>query len=323
MATKVNESFRPQYLLRSGHLQTLFSVSRKLSEPVRYRKERIETLDNDFLDLNWLSNNNLKIAVLCHGLEGHSHTPYMKGMAIELKNAGWDVLAWNYRSCSKEINRTNKMYNAGETADLDRVLNHIINKKKYDQIALVGFSLGANLVLRFLYDHQSKYSNYLSACIAISCPLDLMSSSLRLSKGLSLIYTKKFLSALKKKVIKKEKQFPDQYKSIYFDQINNFIDFDTHFTAPIYGFKDATDFYRQKSSINILPRITLPTLIINSLDDPFLGEECFPLELIDSNDKISFEITKYGGHTGFIKNFNSTYSWAEKRSVSFLNKLST
>ena len=146
MAVKVNSTFSPHFLLKSGHLQTIFSIRRKFSEKIHYEKERIETLDNDFLDLNCLCSNKAKVVVLCHGLEGHSHTPYMKGMAIMLKNAGWDVLAWNYRSCSREINKTSKLYHAGATEDLNQVIDYVINEKKYTQIALVGFSLGANLV---------------------------------------------------------------------------------------------------------------------------------------------------------------------------------
>ena len=316
---KNSTDYKPRLLFRNGHIQSIFpSLFRKVSG-VCYKRERIETPDDDFLDLDWSYAGGKILAVISHGLEGNSQRSYVKGMVKALNEANIDALAWNYRSCSGETNRQLRMYHNGSTDDLDFVIRHAI-KKGYKNIVLIGFSMGGNLSLLYLGQQAEKHLTQLKGAVTFSVPLDLKDSSEQLSLGSNKIYMKRFLKMLHQKVKDKMELFPDKIDDIGYDQIKDFKDFDDRYTAPLHGFKNAEDYWSKCSSGSLLGRIKVPSLIVNAEDDPFLGELCYPYEQ-RKNPNVHLEIPKYGGHVGFMNQSISGKYWSESLSINFIQNL--
>ncbi len=309
-------NYKPRVLFRNGHIQSIFpSLFRKVSG-VCYKRERIETPDNDFLDLDWSAAGKNVLAIISHGLEGNSERSYVKGMVKALNEANIDALAWNYRSCSGETNRQLRMYHNGSTDDLDFVIRHAL-KKGYEKIYLIGFSMGGNLSLLYLGQQGDKLLPQLKGAVAFSVPVDLKDSSIELSSWINKIYMKRFLKMLHQKVKDKMELFPDKIDDIGYEQIKDFKDFDERYTAPLNGFESAEDYWAKCSCGPLLEQIRIPSLIVNALDDPFLGEACYP-NTQSKNPNIHLEIPKYGGHVGFInKSINGKY-WSETRAIDFI-----
>ncbi len=313
-----NESFyqRPKWLF-SGHLETIYPALFRQVELQKPERERIVTADGDFLDLDWFRNGNPRLVILSHGLEGNSTRPYMLGMAREFTLKGFDVLSWNFRGCSEEMNRKVIFYHSGATYDLDTVVSHA--EKNYSEIYLVGFSLGGNLTLKYL--GEKKFSNpKIKNAVAISVPLDLAGSCNKISSGENIIYSKRFLKSLKEKVVRKSLAFPGELPVGLLRKIKTLRDFDEYFTGPLHGFSDAAEYYRVNSSLQFLDQITVPTLILNAQNDPFLSETCFPVKLARSLDLIHFEFPKHGGHVGFSGEFGKKYYYSEARAVEFITR---
>ena len=313
-------SYRPPFLFNNGHLQTLYpSMARKV-DGVVYQRERIFTPDDDFLDLDWSRAGSRKLAVLSHGLEGHTGRPYMVGMARMLNQHGWDVLAWNYRACSGEINRRLRMYHNGCIDDLDCVVRHGLKNGAYEQAAMIGFSLGGNLTLMYLGSKGSVLDPHIQGAVAFSVPCDLKAGALELAKARNYIYMKQFLVSLHEKIKLKMEQMPGVINDDGYDRIRDFKGFDDRYTAPINGFKDAEDYWFKCSSGRFLHTITVPTLIVNALDDPFLAPSCYPVAQAEQNRYVHLEMPLSGGHVGFVQ-FNADGSyWSENRTVEFLGQ---
>ncbi len=311
------ESYTSPCLLFNAHLQTIYpSLFRKVE--VAWLRERITTPDTDFLDIDWLKGNSKKLVIISHGLEGNSRRAYVSGMANAFSKNGFDVLAWNFRGCSDEINRQLRFYHSGATDDLEQVINHAIALNHYDEINLVGFSLGGNLTLKYLGE-QAKLPSSLNRAVVFSVPLHLHASCIQISKPSNWIYSQRFLRSLKKKITGKAKLYPE-LDIEKLKTINTILEFDDQYTAPLHGFKDAIDYYTQCSSIHFLSAIKTPTLIVSAWNDPFLSNECFPIEKLRGHPSVIFEATKHGGHCGFASfNENGVY-WSEQRALNFINQ---
>jgi predicted alpha/beta-fold hydrolase len=313
-------SYRPPFLLRNGLLQTVFPTLLRSSPPSFYQRERINTPDDDFLDLDWARTGSSRIAVLSHGLEGNSRRPYMTGMARMLNRRGWDALAWNYRSCSGEINRRLRMYHNGSIDDLDLVVNHVLWTGSYETVALVGFSLGGNLTLVYLGARARAIDRCVRRAVVFSAPCDLESSARELARPKNRIYMNQFLASLHGKIRAKMALHPGRIDDRDFHLIRDFQGFDDRYTAPIHGFRDAHDYWTQCSSRQFIPAIRIPTLIVNALDDPFLGRACFPFDEASASRHVWLETPDRGGHVGFME-FNSDGSyWSERRALEFLEQ---
>lgn len=309
----VSSSFRPPWHLRNGHAQTLLAgfVARRMA--VDCRRERIELPDGDFLDADWVENQSRRLAIFTHGLEANSANHTIRTTSALLKDAGWDSLAWNFRGCGGEINRLPRFYHSGDTADLAFLVERAASR--YESIALVGFSLGGNVTLKYLGEAAPHPS--VKAAVAISVPADLASSARVLdTRLLNRIYLGRFIKSLVKKVKSKAPLFPEAFDLAGIDTIRSFREFDDRFTARIHGFRDAEDYWTRSSSRQFLPAISLPTLLVNALDDPFLGAESFPFEEAAQNPHLVFECPRHGGHIGFM---DDAGFWCEKRIVEFLN----
>ena len=313
-------SYQAPLLFSNGCVQTVYpSLTRRLDAGV-YRRERIFTPDDDFLDLDWSRVGSRKLVILSHGLEGDTHRPYMVGMARMMNRTGWDALAWNYRSCSGEINRQLRMYHNGCIDDLDCVVQHALKSGAYDTVALIGFSLGGNLTLMYLGSMGSKLDRRIQRSVVFSVPCDLKAGALELAKPKNCLYMKQFLVSLHEKIKKKMEQMPGRINDDNYDRIRDFKEFDDRYTAPINGFKDAEDYWFKCSSGRFLHTITVPTLLINALDDPFLAPSCYPVSQAEQSRYVHLEMPSSGGHVGFVQ-FNTDGSyWSENRSVEFLRE---
>jgi uncharacterized protein len=306
-------NYKRPSLLFSGHLETIYpALFRTIELP--YKRERIPTPDGDFLDLDWIKNNSKKLVIISHGLEGNSSRAYMKGMAKAFSEKGFDVIAWNFRGCSAEMNKLLRFYHSGATDDLDSVVRHA-QRNGYTEIYLIGFSLGGNLTLKYLGERNS--STEITKAVVFSTPLDLHTSCLKISKPGNVIYSARFLKSLKNKIIQKSKLIPGlDLKGI--ERIDTLISFDDRYTAPLHGFDSALDYYNKCSSIHFIESITLPTLIVNAQNDPFLSELCYPISEVKNHPWVKFENPQFGGHVGFAQfNKNGLY-WSEERALSFL-----
>ena len=305
--------YTPPALLFNRHLETIYpSLLRKVAFRLPVR-ERIQTPDDDFLDLDWYKQGSTRCVIISHGLEGNTQRSYILGMAKTFFQDGYDVLTWNFRGCSGEVNRQLRFYHSGATDDLHTVVSHA--SQEYELLFLVGFSLGGNLTLKYL--GEELVPSAVKKAVAISVPLNLHTSSIELTKSSNWIYAQRFLRSLSAKVRAKPglKNVLDVSK---LDQIRTLMEFDDHFTGPLHGFRDAIDYYTRCSSIHFLSRINVPTLIINAKNDPFLSEDCYP---DISSPPITLEFPDRGGHVGFARFGKNGLYWSEMRALSFIGSV--
>ena len=267
-----------------------------------------------------LSCQSRRLAILCHGLEGSSQSKYIIGTGNLLLNNGWDIAAINYRGCSGVINHNPRLYHSGATDDIHEVVSQLGDA--YDEIALVGFSLGGNLVLKYAGEGVYPTAKKILCVVAISVPVDLEAGSKQISKKSNLIYEKKFLKSLHLKVKDKSSQYPDLIDPSSMKSVRTIFDFDDVYTSKLHGFKDAKDYYNKSSSKQFLSTIKTPTLIINALDDPFLPKQCYPQNEANQNKWITLLTPKFGGHVGFVSTASPFY-WEEDVINQYLSQASS
>ena len=239
-------------------------------------------------------------------------------MWLALRRRSWDTVAWNCGGCSGEPNRLLRSYHSGVSDDLGHVIDHAISKG-YQSVALIGFSLGGNIVLKYLGEQGSKLHPEVKAGVAFSVPCDLTSSSLRLADWDNKIYMSRFMNGLKEKIIQKDNKFPGKLNLAGIKRIKNFKQFDDRFTAPLNGFIDARDYWVRASSKPHLENIQIPSLLIQAANDPFLPEPCFPRKIAKASKSLHLEIPRHGGHVGFISR-GSEY-WSERRCAKFIEEV--
>ncbi|TDQ18531.1 hypothetical protein DFQ04_0333 [Algoriphagus boseongensis] len=305
---------RPKWLF-NGHLETIYPALFRKVDFQKPERERISTPDGDFLDLDWYKNHKPKLVLISHGLEGNSSRPYIMGMVREFVQNGFDALAWNYRGCGDELNNKPIFYHSGATYDLDTVISHAL--KSYEEIYLVGFSLGGNLTLKYLGEKKNSLPQIKKA-VAISVPLDLGKSCDKISSGENILYSKRFLSTLKEKVVRKSMLFPEEITPQKLEKVKTLRDFDDVFTGPLHGFQDAQEYYEVNSSLQFLDQIEVPALVLNAINDPFLSDTCFPYSLAKKLETVFFEFPKHGGHVGFSSGGNEKSYYSERRAVEFI-----
>ncbi len=311
---------KPRMWYRNGHVQTVIASTFRKVNGVYYNRERIQTPDDDFLDLDWSCSGEKILAVISHGLEGNSHSASVKGMVKALNEVNIDCLAWNYRNCSGETNRQLRMYHNGATDDLDLVIRHAITRG-YENIILLGFSMGGNMSLLYLGQQSDQLHPQVKGAVTFSVPIDLEDSANQLSRVINKLYMKHFLKLFYSKLKEKQALFPEHINLENYSKIKNFKDYDGRYTAPIHGFKSAEDYWSKCSSGPLLNNIQVPSLIVNAADDPFLGSKCYPRQQ-QTNPNISLEIPKYGGHIGFMKHHIHKKYLSESRAIEFIQTLS-
>lgn len=308
----VASDFVPPPGFGNGHVQTILGAIRPCRLPKSGSRERLELPDGDFLDLDWFRSGHNRLAILTHGLEGNSTDGSMGGLAYALHQAGWDVLAWNFRGCSGQPNRLLRSYHSGETEDLGAVIGRAA--ESYQCLALVGFSLGGNATLKYLGEAPPHPS--VKAAVAVSAPIDLASSARVLDQHwANRFYLHRFMKSLTRKIAAKAEAFPGQINITGLRQIRSFREFDERFTARLHGFHSAEDYWARCSARAFLPAITIPTLLLSAQNDPFLAAESFPIAEAEKSAFLYLEMPKSGGHLGFL---DTRGSWAERRIAQFL-----
>jgi hypothetical protein len=306
-------TYRAPAWLPGGHLQTIFPALFNRVPLLTRVRERIATPDGDFLDLDWArAPAHRRLAILTHGLEGSSHDSSVQSVAHALHRDGWDILAWNFRGCSGTANLRLRSYHSGSTDDLASVIDHALATETPDEVALVGFSLGGNVTLKYLGDLGPAVDPRLTAAVAFSVPCDLAASSLALENRANRIYMDRFLFNLRRKIREKMVAHPGELTDHGLDAMRTFREFDGAYTAPLHGYRDAQDYWTRASSKPVLPHITIPTLLVNARNDPFLPAACLPESEATASTHFHLEIPATGGHLGFPRN------WMPHRTTTFL-----
>jgi predicted alpha/beta-fold hydrolase len=314
-------SFRPPLFQWNGHLQTIIpSLLRKVGFQWQQR-ERLELPDGDFVDLDWhRSSVKQPLLIITHGLEGDAGRPYVTGMAQLFTANGFDALGWNCRSCSGEMNRLLRFYHHGDASDLREVILHAIRQYGYDEIFLVGFSMGGSLSFRAVAENPDWVPAQVKGVVGFSTPCDLYASVKRLAARGNRMYQQRFLRKLGVKIRHKEKMYPDQISSRGYESITNFEEFDNRYTAPLHGFTDAQDFYRRASVKPLLHQLRIPGLLVQALNDSFLDKTCYCDEIAATHPYLHLILTEQGGHCGFQQRRHSI-TWAESTTLNFINSI--
>lgn len=317
----LSSNYRPPIPFRNGHFSTVYSSTLRKVELLKQYRTTLQTPDGDLLELDWSHalEPTDKIAVILHGLEGDAQRPYMLGSARLFNQNNIDVVRVNFRGCGGQPNKLYSSYHSGKSDDLKYVINAILAKSTYHDIFLNGFSLGANILLKYL--GEETVPNQIKAAIAISVPCDLHATMLELHKPKNRIYANRFKKTLIQKLLQKHEQFPEHIELKAIQNIKTLKDFDDVYTSKAHGFKDAEDYYKKNSSLGYLQQIKIPTLLINALNDSFLAPSCFPLDIAKNKPNLFLETPRYGGHVGFFKFGKSYYN--ELRTMAFIQSIST
>jgi predicted alpha/beta-fold hydrolase len=294
--------------------------------PLTTRIERWPTSDGDEIELHRVdpvegSAHGGRLLVL-HGLEGTIQSHYLRGILAQARQRGWAADALIFRTCNGEVPRARRLYHSGETTDLDLVVQRLVREHRGQPLALAGFSLGGNVLLKWLGERGGDLPPEVKSAAAVSVPYDLERGSRFIERGFSRVYTRHFLRTLRAKARTKLARDPDLFDVSALERARTLFAFDDAVTAPVHGFADARDYYRRSSSIRFLQAIRRPTLLLSAYDDPFLPPKVLSeVEAIaEANPCIVTEFHERGGHVGFIAGqwpWSPRY-YAEDRVLSFL-----
>lgn len=306
MPILTTSSFRPAWWLSHPHLQTLWPALLRSSPTLARTRERLHTPDGDFLDLDWHGKKHHAIVMLLHGLSGSSNSTYILGMQQELLRKGFCSVGMNFRGCSGQPNNTARCYHSGDTDDVDFLFRHLRKAYPHMPIAVVGYSLGGNVLLKWLGEGRQNLDIFAAA--AVSVPLLLNKCSSRMDVGFSKRYRNQLLKELKGYIYSKHNHLrsigqPHEADKLQqlgdLTPISSFWEYDDRVIAGLYPFTDVNDYYAQSSSRQYLKSINTPTLIIHANDDPFMTPEVIPSES-ELSPSVDFEIAASGGHVGFV-----------------------
>ncbi len=311
------DGFQPAWWCRGAHLQTLWSPLFRRQPRIKLYRERLELPDGDFVDLDWTPGERGPIVVILHGLEGSAQSPYVLGLLRAAQQRGWRGVAMHFRGCSGEPNRLARSYHSGDTADLALLVQTLRTREPHTPLAVVGYSLGGNVLLKWLGETGAQAG--VRAAAAVSVPFVLHHAAQRLNRGFSRIYQWALLQNLRQSVRRKFKNIaaPIDLKNVA--AINNLRDFDDRITAPLHGFTDADHYYTVASSRQYLKQIQVNTLIIHALNDPFMSAEVIPAAS-ELSTAVTFELHIDGGHVGFVAGawpWRAKY-WLEERIPAYL-----
>lgn len=305
--------------LPGGHLQTIYPAKCIAKPAVDYRRERWNTPDGDFVDLDFVDGKKgLPFVVLFHGLEGSSHSHYARALMAHIATLGWSGAVVHFRGCSGELNHAPRFYHSGDAHELDWILRRLaphVRERGAGKFYATGVSLGGNALLRWLGESQHSAKIVDAAC-AISAPIDLAGGGAALSRGMNMIYTRIFLQTLKPKCLEKLAQFPGLFDRDTMMHSRDLYAFDNVVTAPLHGFLDTDDYWHRASAKYVIDDITVPTLVLNARNDPFLPAHYLPAKAAPA---VTLEYPEHGGHVGFsVGPFPGKLNWLPQRMVRFL-----
>jgi hypothetical protein len=317
-----NNPFKPAWWLPNPHLQTMWPVLlRRNIKNIELERERVELPDGDFIDMDWVGRSGIgPLVLILHGFEGSIESHYAKGMLQKIVQNGWRGVFMHFRGCSGEPNRLPRNYHSGETSDVAYIVNLLRERDNNPKIAVIGYSLGGNVLLKWLGETGNQ--NPLKAAIAISVPFELHKASQRIQHGFSRCYQWYFLKCLRERLTIKYQYVPNApLKPSQLGSVRTIMEFDNQFTAPLHGFANVDEYYTKASSRQYLRGIQVPTLILHAKDDPFMSEDVIP-EKHELSPHVNFELTEAGGHVGFVTGkypWRPEY-WLEHRVPEFLKE---
>jgi predicted alpha/beta-fold hydrolase len=305
--------------LRGGHCQTIYSYFLGRAPACTYHRERWETPDGDFIDLDWLSQpGSSNLVVLFHGLEGCSRSQYALSLMNELRRSGWSGVVPHFRGCSGTANRLERAYHSGDSAELDWILRRLRSTSAAARLYVVGVSMGGNVLLKWLGEQGADALAVVARAAAVSTPFNLAVAARRLDRGWNrLLYTRHFLRTLKRKALAKVDAHGLALDRRGLRAAATFREYDDVYTAPVHGFKDAEDYWTQSSCMSWLQSIEVPTLLINARNDPFYPGDALPAEA-EVSAAVFLEYSATGGHVGFVSGgFPGRFDWLSGRILNF------
>jgi predicted alpha/beta-fold hydrolase len=312
------DAYRSPVWLPGGHAQTIVA---SLNRPPRVAlaRERWETPDGDFIDVDWAGRREApRTLVLFHGLEGSSDSHYARDFAAHAIERDWRIALPHFRGCSGEPNRLPRAYHSGDSAEIDWILRRVAASSP--ALHAVGVSLGGNALLKWLGEQAGAASGIVRCAAAICAPLDLAAAGHALDRGFNReVYTRMFLVTLKKKALDKLARFPGLYDAERVRAARSFHEFDSLVTAPLHGFRDADDYWQKSSSAPWLSGVRVPTLVLNTRNDPFLPEAALVAATREVSSAVRVERPAQGGHAGFLEApFPGRHGWLARRVFDFL-----
>ena len=315
----VGEYVAPWWL-PGGHLQTIYARRLATGYSLRYRRERGQTPDGDFIDLDWLdsSSDKAKLLVLFHGLEGCSRGHYVVSLLALASELGWRAVVPHFRGCSGEANLLSRSYHSGDSREIDWILRSIKKENRRSQIYAVGVSLGGNMLLKWLGEEGANATAVIDGAVAVSVPVDLAAAAAQLDCGFrKILYTRHFLRSLKTKVLAKIATHGLAIDARALHKSSTFREFDDLYTAPFHGFNNADDYWLRASSKPWLKQIRVRTLMINARNDPFLPQSALPTHE-EVSRSVTLDFPRDGGHVGFVTGkFPGRLEWLPRRVIDF------
>jgi uncharacterized protein len=309
--------------LPNGHLQTIYPALCLAPPKIRYRRERWNAPDGDFIDIDFVDGQPGKpLLVLFHGLEGSSDSYYARMLMAEIAKRGWSGAVAHFRGCSGEINLAPRFYHSGDTQEVDWIVRRLHagyraldRANQAGKMVAVGYSLGGNALLRWLGEAQHQAEIVTAAC-AISAPTDLVQGGIALGSGINLLYTRMFLQTMKPKCLQKLQQFPGLFERERMLRARNLYEFDNVVTAPLHGYRDTDDYWNRASAKHVLTDISVPTLVLNAQNDPFLPGRHLPRQ---ASHAVTLDYPLQGGHVSFVAGaLPGHLNWLPQRVLNFL-----
>ena len=291
-------SFKPAWWLKNAHGQTLWPNRIKKGRKLKLIRQRFELPDGDFIDTEWTPGNKGPIVLILHGLEGSTRSGYAVRLMRQVHKRGWRGVFLYYRSCSGEPNRLHKRYHAGSCEDVSTIIDIIHEREPDTPVAIVGYSLGGNVLLKWLA-RTENVPKQVAAAIAVSVPFELHKVNERLTQGFSKVYQAAMRNKMQRSIKTKYSQREHELDIDHIVNMKTFAEIDEAFTAPVHGYQNVEDYYQDNSSRYTLHKIKFPTLILHACDDPFMTEDAIPKKE-ELSDQITFELSEFGGHVGFV-----------------------
>ena len=320
------EPFRPRRAVVGGHAQTIvgnFLPRRNELPPPEERLVRVEPEVQILCHCHWQAEpRGAMTLIIVHGLEGSSESQYVIGTGSKAWRAGMNVVRMNMRNCGGTEQLGPTLYNSGMSADVGAVAHNLIEQDGLPRLALVGFSMGGNLVLKLLGEWGDQAPSQVKAAVGVGPAIDLAASADALHDPENRLYEWKFLWGLRRRVQRKAALYPGRYDVRYLRGLRTLRQFDDQITARYCGFRDAQDYYTRCSAALVLDRIALPTLVLHAEDDPFIRLMPDTREKLLRNSLITYVETEHGGHCAFLADANGYDGrWAERQAVAFVGRI--
>ncbi len=323
--------FAPHPLFKSGHAQTLVAFAwprrRRLRELRRdeARLFKVEPGASVLVHCRWQAERRTRpTLLLVHGLEGSSESIYMLSTALKAYRAGFNVLRLNMRTCGGTLHLTQTLYNSGMSQDLRALVRELVERDELSEVFLAGFSLGGNMSLKLAGEYGANFPAELKGVCAVSPSVELAASAACIEQRSNWVYERKFMLSLKRRMREAARLYPDRYDVRELALVRTLREFDERYTAPHGGFSDAADYYARSSSLPLIRRIRVPTLIVHAEDDPFIPFDSLRHPSIGANPNVILLAPRHGGHVGFVSDGNTEGEdrfWAENRIVEFCERI--